>query len=63
MILFFLKIIYDTPIEERNTNFLRFLKAICTCNTKGVTINQELLYKIFTDFEPLYKAAFMSTRM
>jgi len=62
-VIFFLRLIYASQGTERNKNYIRFLKTICTCDSKGMTINQELLYKLFDQIKDLDKATFIDTDM
>ena len=51
--------------NHRNPYYLKFLSAICSLNQKGVSVNQEILYKIFTNKEliDIKKAAFIDIKM
>jgi len=47
-----------TSKDNKNINLIKFLSAICNHNGKGITQNQEILYKIF-DVEETRKLIFL----
>ena len=56
---------HSYKINKRNPYYLKFLSAICTLNQQGVSVNQEILFKIFSnkDFSEIHDAAFVKIEM
>jgi len=49
----------ETPIIQRNVDNLRFLRELCSVNGRGISINQEILFKIVTLYPDLKKGLFI----
>jgi len=62
-IMYFLRLIKENPRANKNQNYIRFLRALCTCNSKGMSVNQELLFKIFQTYPDLQQSAFFTVSM
>ncbi len=62
-IIYFLKLIKENPQANKNRNYIKFLRSLCTCNSKGMSVNQELLFKVFSTLPDLNESAFFTINM
>jgi hypothetical protein len=45
--MYFIKVA-ENSIDTKNINFLKFFRALCKYKDKGISVNQEMLYKFLT---------------
>lgn len=58
LIYFFLQLAAQNNLMKRDVNYLHFLSSICSIGPNGISVNQELLFKLFNSSPELKTAVF-----